>query len=75
MGVWRPELTREALWQALWDRRCYATTNVRVVLRFWVCGAFMGQTVSCDGERTIRVEASSEVPISRVEIVKDGKDR
>ncbi|MCD6351520.1 MAG: CehA/McbA family metallohydrolase [Armatimonadetes bacterium] len=74
MGVWMPDLTREALWQALWARCCYATTNVRVILRFWVCGAFMGQTVSCAGERPIRVEAASEVPISHIEIVKNGED-
>ncbi|MGH2371541.1 MAG: DUF3604 domain-containing protein, partial [Chloroflexota bacterium] len=27
-------LTRDALWQALYDRRCYATTGDRIVLNF-----------------------------------------
>ena len=26
VAVWAPELTREALWDALWNRRCYGTT-------------------------------------------------
>lgn len=74
MGVWMPRLTRQALWEALWSRRCYATTNVRIILRFWVCGAFMGETVRCSSARDIRVECASEVPVSRVEIVKNGQD-
>ena len=75
MGVWARELTREAIWEALRNRRVYATTNVRIILRFEVCGAAMGQTVSARGPRTIRVQASSEVPILKVEIVKMARTR
>lgn len=74
MGVWMPELTRGALWEALWNRRCYATTNVRIILRFSVCGAFMGQSVLTDCPRSIHVEAASEVPIARIDIVRNGSD-
>ncbi|HUT73477.1 MAG TPA: CehA/McbA family metallohydrolase [Armatimonadota bacterium] len=74
MGVWARELTREAVWEALWNRRVYATTNVRVILRFEVCGAPMGQTVSASGPRSIRVRAASELPIARVEVVRDGRE-
>ncbi len=74
MGVWMPELTRGALWEALWNRRCYATTNARIILRFAVCGAFMGQRVLAHGPRSVHVEASSELPIARIDIVKNGLD-
>ena len=29
-----PKLTRAAIWQALYDRRCYATTGDRILLDF-----------------------------------------
>jgi len=74
MGVFAPELTRQAIFDALWQRRCYATTNVRPYLTFAVCGTFMGGTAHAQGPRPIRVEAASEVPIARVEIVKNGRE-
>lgn len=74
MGVWMPRLTRGALWEALWNRRCYATTNVRTILRFSVNDAFMGQSILTDGPRLIRVEARANQPIEQVDIVKNGRD-
>ncbi len=74
MGVWARELTREAIWEALWERRCFATTNVRLPVRFEVCGAFMGGSVETSDRRTIKVWAASEAPIARTEIVKNGED-
>jgi len=74
MGVWARGLSRKSVFDALWNRSCYATTNVRVFLDFRVCGAFMGQQVRCDGVRPIYIRAASEVSISRVEIVRNGLD-
>ena len=74
MGVYARELTREAVFEALWSRRCFATTNIRPLLEFEVCGAPMGSTVRTQGARTIRVRAVSEVPWARVEIVKNEQD-
>ncbi len=74
MGVWATELTREAIWEALWNRRVFATTNVRIILRFEVCGVPMGQTTTAAGARQIRVRAASQLPIDRIEIVKNGQD-
>ncbi|MFQ6052786.1 MAG: DUF3604 domain-containing protein, partial [Candidatus Bathyarchaeia archaeon] len=42
-GVYAPELTREALWEALWSRRCYATTGERMILWVEVDGHVMGE--------------------------------
>ncbi len=74
MGVWATELTREAIFDALWDRRCFATTNVRVPILFEISGAFMGQSVETDEPREISIWAASESPIARVDIVKNGVD-
>jgi len=73
-AVRAPRLDRCAVFEALWNRRCYATMNTRDYLEFSVCGAPMGQTVSCDGPRPIRLFAASSVPIASVEIVRDGED-
>ncbi|NLO07465.1 MAG: CehA/McbA family metallohydrolase [candidate division WS1 bacterium] len=74
MGVWAPELTREAIFDALWNRRCFATMNVRMPIRFGVCGRFMGGEVNCADERAIELFAASEVPIARATIVRNGED-
>jgi hypothetical protein len=54
---------------------CYldnAATRGESRLRFEVCGAPMGSTVTGGGTRTIRVQAAAEVPIQRVDVVRDG---
>jgi hypothetical protein len=74
MGVWAKKLTREAIFEALWNRRCFATTNVRTIVRFNVCGQPMGSQVRHQGVRPITLRVASEVPIARVEIVRNGED-
>ncbi|UCD36745.1 MAG: DUF3604 domain-containing protein, partial [Fidelibacterota bacterium] len=43
-AVWAPELSREAIFDALRDRRCYATTGERILIDFSVAGVDMGGT-------------------------------
>ncbi len=74
MGVWARDLTREAVWEALWNRRVYATTNVRVILRFEVCQRPMGHVIAAGARRPIHVYVASEEPIARVEIIRNGRD-
>lgn len=69
MGVWAKELTREAVFEALWNRRVFATTNVRVILRFTVNGAFMGTETRADGPVPAFVDVASESPLARIELV------
>jgi hypothetical protein len=40
------EQTREALWQALHNRCCYATTGERIVIGFSIANAFMGSELN-----------------------------
>jgi hypothetical protein len=44
-AVWAPELKREALFDALRQRRCYATTGERILLDFSVDGVAMGREI------------------------------
>jgi hypothetical protein len=74
MGVWAKGLTREAIFEALWNRRCFATTNVRTIVRFSVCGQPMGGATSHRGPRPVTLHVASEVPVSKVDIVRNGDD-
>jgi len=74
LGVWATELTREAVFDALWNRRVFATTNVRLYLRFSIAGKPMGSDVRARGRLPVSVEAVSEERIARMELVSNGKD-
>ena len=71
-GVWATENTREAVFDALWNRRVLATTGLRPDLRFWVCDAFMGGAAQTRDVPRIRLEVRYMVHVSRIEIIRDG---
>lgn len=45
MGVWATELSREAIMDALWHRRCFATNGERLFLNVHVDGQPMGSVI------------------------------
>jgi len=49
VGFLAPELTREAIFDALWNRRVYATSFDRIYLEFTIDGHPMGSDVAVDG--------------------------
>lgn len=67
------ELTREALWDAMFHRRCYATAGERFLVDLRVDGHLMGEEI---GSRRPHIEARVVGPagIREVVIVKDGQD-
>jgi len=67
-GVYARELTREALWEALWSRRCYATTGDRLILRVDVDGHMMGEEYAGDGKPRTSVEIHGTAPLHEVEV-------
>jgi len=70
-GVWMPELTREALWDALWNRRCYGTSGARIALEFTVDGAPMGSILNGDHpEPEIEVSVAGTEAIALVEVLR-----
>ena len=72
-AVFATSLTREAIWEALWERRTYGTTGARILLQFEVNDTPMGGEVRIVGPAEIKVEAVGSTPIQSVEIIKDSQ--
>lgn len=63
-AVLAPELTREAVFDAMYERRCYATTGARIYLDFRLDGRLMGSE--------LRVARGCKLPY---DVVISGTDR
>ena len=74
MGVWADKLDRESVFEAMWNRCVYGTTGTRTILQFSMNDARMGSTIKTLGSIHFKVHAIAEVPISKVEIVKNGEE-
>lgn len=72
MGVWAQRLTRAAIFSALWNRRCFASMNVRPIIRFHLNDYPMGSEVSCNRRRRLSLAAHSESPLTLVELIRNG---
>ena len=73
VAVYAPEHTRESIFHALYDRRCYATTGDRIILDVQADGHPMGSEFRSYTPPEITVEASGTTRIDQVEILKNGK--
>jgi hypothetical protein len=68
------ELTRKAVFDALYARRCYATTGPPIVLDFRVNGALMGcELPSSQRPPIVQLRAEGTNGLDHVRIVKDGR--
>lgn len=72
-ALYLPELSREAIFDALRARRSYAVTGARIALDVRADGHFMGSAFSSAGAVTFRIAARGEAPFHSVEIVKNGE--
>ncbi len=72
-AVFATALTREAIWEALWQRRTYGTTGARILLQFDVNDTPMGGQVSLRGPAEIEVEAVGTAPIQSIEVIRDNQ--
>ncbi len=70
-GMWLDELTRESVWEALWNRRTWATTGARILVDVTINDMPMGSILPEDSSRTIRVEVHGVEELRTVEIVKN----
>ncbi|MCL6519261.1 MAG: DUF3604 domain-containing protein [Armatimonadetes bacterium] len=79
-AVWAKENTRQAIWEALWNRRCYGTTGERIILNFQMNNGFMGSEFllaehpNLASSRKILVSVCGTAPIKLIEIVRNNKD-
>jgi len=78
-AVYAPELTREALWDALFARHCYATTGERILLEFTLDGHPLGSELDSltpddlRQPRRIRVRAAGTAPILALEVLRNNR--
>jgi hypothetical protein len=77
-GVYAESATQDSLFQAMRERRCYATTGPRIILRMDVSGNEMGTIVEVPmerrdlrQERLVNVKVSGTTRIDRVEVVRN----
>lgn len=66
--VLAPELTRQALWDAIRQRRCYGTTGERIALEFTANDVPMGGELTTAGPVTFRVQVAGTDDIERIEL-------
>ena len=72
VGILAKELTREAIFEALYNRRCYGTTGVPIVLNVLVNGHPMGSILQVEEKQVdmeIEVQVSGTARIDCVEII------
>ena len=76
-AVFASELTREAVFDALYERRCYGTTGARIILRMSVNGVGMGRELAGRVHRLRRqidVEAYGTSRIRQILVVRNGEE-
>jgi len=69
------ELTRENVFDALYARRCYATSGVPIHLSFEINGSVMGSELPAmsDGRPVLRIICAGANGIDHIRIVKNGR--
>lgn len=72
-GLWVREFTLSGIIDAFAQRRCYATAGARIGLKFWVNGAFMGQSVPEADAYRARVVVEAPRELETLEIFGDGE--
>lgn len=75
VAVFTRELSREAVFAAICKRRCYATTNSRILGYFYINGQMMGSEIKSDRSNilNISVKLYGTGSIENVDIVRNGE--
>jgi len=72
-AVLAPDLSRQSIMDALWDRRTYAVSGDRIALRFTLNGKLMGRELPFARGRVIRVSVSGWDQVDRIEALKNNR--
>jgi len=74
-AVWAPELTREAILDAIRARRCYGTTAAKIVLDVRVNGELMGTKVAAPASDAktlpVKISVRAPMPIKTIEVCRN----
>ncbi len=72
-AVLAKSLHREAIYDAIRRRRCYATTGSKILIFFSLGENLMGEEAhGWTGDRDFRIVAAGTAPIEKVEVVRNG---
>lgn len=74
-AVYAPELTRDAIFNSLQSRHCYATTAERMLLEFEINGKHMGEElrIGVESRLSIKATAGGTAPIEKLELIHNGE--
>ncbi len=72
-AVYAPELTKEAILEAIARRRVYGTTNARIRLLFTMNDYLMGEVAPNVPEKRLHVFAAGERPFKAIDILRNGE--
>src|SRR5690606_12816028 len=71
-GIWAKDLTRESIFDALWNRRVYGTTHQRVIVKFSANDFPMGSIIKVKDKIKLEAEIASELIIEKIELIQEG---
>lgn len=80
LAVHAKDNTREAIWDALYNRRCFATTGARITVDFHVDGHPMGSELRASdfpdiaSRRGITISVHGTDTLAKIEIVRNNQD-
>ncbi len=72
-GLWAKENTRSGVFDALMNRRAYATNGKRIRLRFTADGHLLGSAYRTEDAPVLQVEAVGTAPLKRVRLLRNDK--
>lgn len=77
-GLWVDELSQEAVWEALWQRRTFSVNNAKISLWATLHGrdehdAILGDEVRTAGPLRFQIQAACPFPLTRVYLQRDGQ--
>ena len=74
VAVLAKELSRESIFNALWNRNVYATTGDRIILDVEINGHKMGEAFFSQASRNIKINVKNNSNISKIVIVKNSNE-
>ncbi len=77
VAVFAKTLDRDSIFDALWNRRCYATTGARIILNFKLNGHLMGEEIKINEKiyiRNIEIKVIGTEKIEQIDIIRNNND-